>query len=148
MKSVFDKTTRDELIYRISSLNENSAAEWGKMNISQMLQHCTLCEEMYLGKRKYKRTLFGRLFGKLALKNLLKDERPLQPNAPTGLAFKIQETSGNVEEEKLKWISLIEEYIHYSNHNFEHWFFGRMKKDQVGYFVYKHADHHLRQFKS
>lgn len=30
MKTVFDKTTRDELINRINTLNENSIAQWGQ----------------------------------------------------------------------------------------------------------------------
>ena len=38
MKTIFDKTTRDELIYRIDSLNENNTPQWGKMNIYQMEQ--------------------------------------------------------------------------------------------------------------
>ncbi len=31
MKTVFDKSTRDELIGRINLLNESSTAQWGKM---------------------------------------------------------------------------------------------------------------------
>jgi hypothetical protein len=146
MKSVFDKATRNELTERIHSLNENSRPQWGKMNIYQMLKHCTLCEEMWLGKKKYKRVFLGRVFGRLGLKNLLKDETPLKHGSPTGAAFKIKEVSGDIDGEKDKWISLIEEYAHYSNNDFEHWFFGKMTKDQVGWFVYKHTDHHLRQF--
>jgi hypothetical protein len=42
----------------------------------------------------------------------------------------------------------MEAYANYSNNNFTHWFFGKMTKDQVEYFVYKHTDHHLRQFNS
>ena len=113
-----------------------------------MLKHCTLCEEMYLGKKKYKRAFIGRLFGRIGLKNLMKDDMPLQRNAPTSAAFKIKESDGDVNAEKKKWISLTEEYAHYSNDDFEHWFFGKMTKDQVGCFVYKHTDHHLRQFNS
>lgn len=146
MKTIFDKATRDELIIRIDSINESSTAKWGKMNVYQMLKHCTVCEEMYLGKKTYKRTLIGRLFGKIALKNLLKDETPMQANAPTSPDFKIKEISGDVPAEKMKWISLINEYAHYSNNELVHWFFGKMTKEQVGYFVYKHTDHHLRQF--
>src|SRR5665811_1582683 len=107
MKSIFDKTTRDELINRINLLNENSTAQWGKMNIYQMLKHCTLCEEMYLGKKKYKRAFIGRVFGKIGLKNLLKNENPLQRNSPTSSEFKIKEISGDVIAEKFKWIALI-----------------------------------------
>jgi len=148
MKTVFDKTTRDELINRIHSLNENSTAQWGKMNIYQMLRHCTLCEEMYLGKKAYKRALIGRIFGRMGLRNLMKDDKPLKPNSPTSADFIIQEKEGNVLAEKMKWIALMQEYAQYRENGFTHWFFGKMTKEQVGYFVYKHTDHHLRQFNS
>ncbi len=145
MKTVFDKTTRDELINRIHLLNENGTAQWGKMTIYQMIKHCTLWEEMMLGKRAYKRTLLGYLFGKIALKGLLKDENPMMRNAPTVPAFKVK-GNGNVSSEKAKWISLIEEHAHISPSNPRHPFFGKITKEQIGYLVYKHTDHHLRQF--
>lgn len=146
MKTVFDKSTRAELIERINTLGESSKPLWGKMNVYQMLKHCVLCEEMYLGKQQYKRKFIGRLFGRIALTNLLKDEKPMQRNAPTADAFIVTETSGDIIAEKKKWISLVEEYGRYDNDGFQHWFFGKMTKEQVGYFVYKHTDHHLRQF--
>ena len=148
MKTVFDKTTRDELTGRIKTLDENSMPQWGKMNIYQMLKHCNLAEEMYLGKKKYNRVLLGRILGKIALKNLLKDETPMARNAPTSPHFKVTETEGDVIAERDKWIALIGEYANYSNPDFEHWFFGKMTKEQIGHFVYKHTDHHLRQFNS
>ena len=146
MKSVFDKITREDLVTRISALNENNKAQWGKMTLSQMIRHCILCEEMYQGKTTYKRAFIGRLFGKTGLKSLLKDESPIKRNSPTSPHFIIKETTGNIPSEKDKWISLIKEYDQYPNNDFEHWFFGKMTKEQVGYFVYKHTDHHLRQF--
>jgi Protein of unknown function (DUF1569) len=145
MKTIFDKTTREELISRINSLNENSSAQWGKMNVYQMLKHCTIWEEMILGKKKYKQLFMGRLFGKMALRNNLKDEKPLGRNSPTMPGFKITE-NGNVEEQKKKWIALIEEEKDFANHDFVHPFFGKMTKEQIGHFAYKHTDHHLRQF--
>jgi hypothetical protein len=148
MKTIFDKTTREELVARINSVNDNSTAQWGKMNVYQMLKHCALAEEMYLGKKKYGRVFLGRVFGKMALKNLLKDERPMGRNAPTLADFKITESNGDVESEKKRWIKLMGEYGDFSNQYLVHWFFGKMSKEQVGYFVYKHADHHLRQFNS
>jgi hypothetical protein len=148
MKTIFDKTTRDELITRINTLDENSKAQWGKMNVYQMLKHCTLAEELYLGKSTHKRVLLGRLIGKMALKNLLKDERPMGRNAPTSDAFIVKEITGDVASEKRKWMALTEEYTNFSEPYFVHWFFGKMTKEQLGYFVYKHTDHHLRQFNS
>ncbi|MEO6405502.1 MAG: DUF1569 domain-containing protein [Ferruginibacter sp.] len=146
MKSIFDKATRDELIERVNSLNENSTAQWGKMNVSQMMKHCTQWDEMALGKKNYKQSFIGKLFGKMALKNMLNDE-PIKQNLPTVPDFKIKEDI-NFAEEKEKWISLIGEYESFSNDNFIHPFFGTMSKENTGKIVYKHVDHHLQQFKS
>ena len=148
MKTIFDKTTRDELINRINTLTENSTAQWGKMNIYQMLKHCTLWEEMILGRVKCKRVFIGRLLGKMALKSSLKDDKPMMRNAVTSPELKVKEVDGDIASEKAKWIALIEEHAHFSNPEFVHPFFGRMTKEQVGYHTYKHTDHHLRQFNS
>lgn len=130
MKTVFNKTTRDELIARIKLLDENSAAKWGKMNIYQMLKHCTLWDEWVAGKQKNAQILLGRLFGRMALKNVLKDEKPLSRNSPTIPELRINKLgeNGDVASEKAKWISLIEAYDHYPNAEFVHTFFGKMTK--------------------
>lgn len=148
MKTIFDKTTRDELINRINLLNPTSSAQWGKMNIYQMLKHCTLWDGWILGKGeyKYKQIFFGRIFGKMALKDMIKDESPLRRNVPTLAELKVNETNGDVTSEKKKWIALIENYANYSNPNFIHSFLGKMTTEQIGYLAYKHTDHHLRQF--
>jgi hypothetical protein len=144
MKSVFAKESRDELINRINLLNENSTPQWGKMNVSQMIKHCTQWDEMALGKRIYKQSFIGKLFGKMALKDMVKDE-PIKRNLPTVPSFKIKE-NGNVEDEESKLINSINEYASFSNENFIHPFFGRMTKENTGIMVYKHVDHHLKQF--
>jgi hypothetical protein len=144
MKTIFDKSTRDELIKRIDSLNENSIAQWGKMNVSQMLRHCTRWDEMALGKTKYKQSFLGKLFGKTALRDMMKDE-PMKKNLPTVPSFKIKNNT-DVAAEKRKWIQLLQEYEHFSNDGFIHPFFGAMTKENTGYVAYKHSDHHLRQF--
>lgn len=148
MKSVFDKVTRDELTSRINNLNENSTRQWGKMNVGQMLEHCVRAEESYLGKVHYRRVFMGYLFGKIALKNMLKDDSPVKRNMPTKPEFVVTGTYDNIEEGKKRWIKLIEEYGQCMKPIFVHFFFGPMTKEQLGYFVYKHADHHLRQFNS
>lgn len=146
MNSVFETSIREELIKRINSLKDNHNAQWGKMNAFQMAKHCTHCDDMFLGKIKIKRVLIGRLIGKMILKKSLKDNSPFGKNSPTAPILTTTNDSGDIELQKKEWISRIEEYAHYNNPNFVHPFFGAMKKDQVGYFVYKHTDHHLRQF--
>lgn len=145
MKTVFDKGTREELVQRINMVDESAKPLWGKMNVYQMLRHCVLFEEMMHGKTIYRRVFLGRIFGRAGLKNMLKDE-PMKRNEHTGAAFKIKETAGDIQAEKQKWITLIEAYGHFANEGFVHSFFGKMSNEQVGYFAYKHTDHHLRQF--
>ncbi len=112
-----------------------------------MLKHCTLCEEMMQSKQNHKRMFMGRVFGKMALKSVLKDEVPLRHSTPTIPEFVIT-TNGDVELQKEEWIARIKQYEHFSNPNFVHVFFGKMTEEQIGYMVYKHIDHHLRQFNS
>ena len=146
MKSILDQTTRDELISRINSIDENSTAQWGEMNVYQMLKHCTLWEEMLLGKRQYRQSFLGRLFGKVALKNILKDEA-MKPNLPTVPSFKVRD-NGDVTTAKTEWINLIAEHARQKNAGFVHPFFGKLTAEQAGIIAYKHIDHHLRQFNS
>jgi hypothetical protein len=147
MKTIFDKSTRDELIARIQALSPKSQPQWGKMNLYQMLKHCALWDEWMQGKRKYERRAFlGRIFGRMALKNSLKDDGPMMRNAMTLPELKIPEETGDCECRKTRWITAIEEYAKFSNPGFVHYFFGKMTEEQMGYFAYKHADHHLRQF--
>ena len=145
MKTIYDKKVSNELLTRIQSITASDKALWGKMDAFQMLRHCAMSEEMYLGKKNYKRLFIGRIFGKLALGRILKNEDPMKQNNPTHPDFKIT-GSGNFELEREKWIALLNQYEKFSNHSFVHPFFGAMNKEQIGYYVYKHTDHHLRQF--
>jgi len=146
MKTTLDKATRDELISRIGNLNESSQAQWGKMNVSQMLRHCTAWEELISGRQKFKQAFIGRVFGKMALRGMLKDEAPLRRNTPTSPEFKITTNDGNVKAEKEKWIKLLQDHGKFTHDGIAHPFFGKMTLEQVGYMAYKHSDHHLRQF--
>lgn len=146
MKSVFETATREELKSRIVSLGEQNKASWGKMNVYQMVRHCTLCEDMFLGKLKIKRVFIGRLIGRMVLNKSLKDDKPFGKGSPTSALLKTTGESGNIEQQKKEWISRLEQYNGYADVNFVHPFFGPMTKEEIGFFAYKHADHHLRQF--
>ncbi len=148
MNTIFEKSIREKLISRINALNVNRPAQWGKMNVYQMLRHCTLWDEMILRNKKYKRAFIGLVLGKIFLKKEMRDDSPMRQNNPTIPELTIKETNGNIESEKRKWISLISEYSAYSfpDYSFVHPFFGKMTKEQIGYHAYKHTDHHLRQF--
>lgn len=149
MKTIFDENTRDELIKRINSLTEKSARQWGKMSLYQMLEHCTIWDEWIQGKSKlkHKQSFLGLIFGKMALKATVNNDRPMKKNMPAGY-LKVKNTDGDIDVQKKKWSDRMADYQNFSNFGFIHDFFGRMTKEEIGIFAYKHADHHLRQFSS
>jgi hypothetical protein len=100
------------------------------------------------GKRPISEHFLDFLLGRIALNQLMKDDKPKKRNSPTKKEFIISENTSNLWEDKMKWISLIGEYENYSKQYFIHWFYGKMTKEQVGISVFKHIDHHLRQFDS
>jgi hypothetical protein len=148
MKTIFDEQVRKELIDRISSLHENSARQWGKMTVYQMTKHCTIWDEWVLGvgDQTYKQSFPGMIFGKLALKSEVWADKPMKKGMPAGKLLTVKETGGDVELQKKKWIQRVNDYASFSNTRFVHDFFGRMTKEEIGIFAFKHADHHLRQF--
>jgi hypothetical protein len=148
MKTIFDKNIRETLINRIEQIDEEKKAEWGKMNVFQMLNHNTYWNAWILGNddHTYKQAFMGKIFGKIALKKMIENEKPFDKNIPTSDQFKPKGLNGDLESEKSKWISLVTKYENYNNPNFIHDFFGKMTKEQIGILVYKHTDHHLRQF--
>jgi hypothetical protein len=89
MTTVFDPSTREELIRRIRTVDESSTARWGRMNVYQMVRHCTLWEAWIQGKppRRYKQEFLGRVFGRMALRRETRDDRPIARNVPTSKAF-------------------------------------------------------------
>jgi hypothetical protein len=151
MKTMFDKTVREEVLNRVRSVSKAHKAKWGKMNVFQMARHCSTWDSWILGKDQYKDHVYtqdflGRLFGKMALRSNTKNDKPIGRNMPAGKDFVIKEKEGDVEAQKAIWMDLITGYEHFSNDRFIHDFFGKMSKEQIGIFAYKHVDHHLRQF--
>ena len=144
MKSIFEKETREELLKRIELVDEKRVALWGKMTVSQMIKHCNQWDEMALGKVKYKQSLLGKLFGKMALKGMLKDAE-IKKNLPTVPSFAIKDQP-DFATEKRKWLNLVAEYENLKSDGIMHPFFGALNKERTGIFAYKHANHHLLQF--
>lgn len=148
MKTIFDSTTREELIRRIGFLKKDSHPVWGKMNIYQMTKHNTLWNEWVLGKEnfEYKQDFLGRILGKMALRSNTKDDRPIGKNLPAGKSFIVNAREGDFQAEISTWIEQVNAYHNFSNDKFIHDFFGKMTREEIGIFAYKHNDHHLRQF--
>ncbi|HKG07593.1 MAG TPA: DUF1569 domain-containing protein [Pedobacter sp.] len=146
--TILNKETREELINRINALHTDHKAQWGKMNVCQMAKHCTKWNDWVQGKNKpeYKQGFLGLIFGRMVLEGSVKDNSPIKKNMPAGDAFTVKDANIDLAVQKEIWIRQVSGYEHFSNPEFIHDFFGKMTKEQIGIFAYKHLDHHLRQF--
>ena len=146
MKTIFHPDTESELIERLNTLTSDSHARWGKMTANQMLTHCRLWDEMMQEKLQVKRMFAGRIFGRMALKSVLKDETPLARNTPSAPELIVHQPSNDLETLKQTSIKSIRALAKLETPLIFHPFFGNMTREQVGRMAYKHHDHHLRQF--
>ncbi|MEP7163124.1 MAG: DUF1569 domain-containing protein [Ferruginibacter sp.] len=147
MQSLFDTAAYNEVTNRMNKLSAQSAAQWGRMNVSQMLAHCKVAFMVPLSEKKLSRMFVGRIIGPL-IKSKLYNESPWKQNLPTAPNFIIKDER-NFEQEKKELLELINKFHKAGTtgiSKYPHPFFGKFTPEQWGMSMYKHLDHHLRQF--
>lgn len=147
MKSLFEKSAYNEINDRINRLSAESQRQWGKMNAAQMLAHCKEAFKVPLSKKSPPKIYPFALFGWM-MKSKLYNNDPWKQNLPTAPNFKIQDNR-DFNTEKSELTALISRFHQSSPADVEkiiHPVFGRFTGPQWGMSMYKHLDHHLRQF--
>lgn len=145
MKSIFEPDVQKELIDRLNRLTSQSASQWGKMNVAQMLAHCAKGFQVPVGDLTIRPTFLrhiGRFFKSMAL-----NDKPFSKNSPTAAEFLITDQR-DFETEKKNFIQAFYKFSQ-GEHAIvldRHAFFGPMKPVEWGIFMFKHTDHHFRQF--
>ncbi len=145
MKSIFEKDAQNEIRERLARLNAQSPAAWGKMNAAQMLAHCTASMKVPVGDLAIKKTwvrFIGRMFKDMAV-----NDTPFKKNSPTAAEFQIRDPR-DFDVEKKNFLSAFTKISAGPSTVvcFEHSFFGPFTPDDWGRLLYKHTDHHFRQF--
>lgn len=147
MKNLFEEEAIVEIKNRIEKLNNKSQPNWGKMNVAQMLAHCTKALDMATGKINPPRIFAGRLLGPF-FKSTYHNEKPFAKGSPTvKLIEVIDERDFNKEKDSLKFaLDHLEKGGEYQFTLHPHPFFGHFSPLHWSTGMYKHLDHHLRQF--
>lgn len=149
MKNLFDTAAANQIKSRLEKLEPHSERRWGKMTAPQMLAHCSIGLQWAIGELvPEKLPLPSRLLGRLVKPLVLRNESPLRQNAPTSKSLIVaDERDLNQERDRLS--ELIDKFTAggaarcTSN---PHSFFGELTPDEWAILMYKHLDHHLRQF--
>lgn len=147
METLFEKQALDKSIARIHQLRADMPPIWGKMNATQMLDHCSETMKVVRDQKQIKRSFISYILGSMLKKNFYND-KPFHKNSPTHADFIITSTS-DFEQAKQQ---LIDHLTAFHEGGIEkctaapHAFFGKITKEQWGIGMYKHLDHHLQQF--
>ncbi|GAF64695.1 hypothetical protein BTS2_1591 [Bacillus sp. TS-2] len=147
MKDIFDQLHTKEILDRIDLLGSDTKAQWGKMNTSQMLAHCSSFQDIAMGNHLPPRSWLGIVVGKLAAP-IFYNDKPLPQNMSTISTLIINnQREFETEKEKLKQklITFQSDGPHKCTTH-PHPFFGKLTSEQWGKGIYKHLDHHLKQF--
>jgi hypothetical protein len=147
MKNIFDHINTAEILKRIDKLSPTSQPQWGKMDVAQMLAHCSSFQDIAMGSSFPPRSWLGLIVGRFA-KHIIYNDKTLPHNMSTIPTILIaDDREFETEKEKLK-----QKIITFQNNgpekctNHPHPFFGKLTSEQWGKGIYKHLDHHLKQF--
>jgi hypothetical protein len=146
MKSIFEISTKNEIITRIEKLSPSSQGLWGTMQVAQMLAHCANAMDIATGKIKLPRqwiSVVGWLF-----KSSYSNNKNFPKNFKTVKGGAVTDEK-DFETEKKRLIQAIEDMHQGGEKNctpHPHPIMGKFSGQEWGTGMYKHLDHHLRQF--
>ncbi|HEU4632978.1 MAG TPA: DUF1569 domain-containing protein [Flavisolibacter sp.] len=146
-KNLLYPEVAQQIIERVQRLQATSKAQWGKMNATEMLLHCNLCnEQIFKGEAFVKRTTARQyLLRLLALYVAPHFKKGIRGDAKN-------ETKGRIgvwefESQKQRFTENIGRFLLQKEPlRLPHIAFGNLSTGQWGIAAYKHMDHHLRQF--
>ncbi|HTT21715.1 MAG TPA: DUF1569 domain-containing protein [Candidatus Sulfotelmatobacter sp.] len=147
MKNLFERETVDQLIARIDGLQPVAKRQWGKMDVAQMLAHCSAALDMASGKINPPRILIGRILGPL-VKPIYTNEKPFSQGNPTDKMLVVSDAR-DFSREQTRLKDCVREFHQGGEEKctrHPHPFFGHLTPPQWARGMYKHLDHHLRQF--
>jgi hypothetical protein len=148
MKNLYEPAAAKEIKDRIARLGPKNDRQWGKMNAAQAMAHCAIAMEWAVGDKTEPRMLSGRIFGPMVKAMALKDEAPMGKNAPTAKSLVVGDDR-DLSKECARLSALVERFAAAGPQGCTrnpHTFFGQMTPDEWSQLMYKHLDHHLRQF--
>ena len=148
MTHMFQSATIEKVKGRIAQLRPDSERQWGKMNAAQALAHCSGGIEMAMGEIRPPRALIGRILGPVVKPIAFKEEEPMRQNSPTIKSLLVTDERDLGREQK-RLYELIDQFAAAGPQGcttHPHSFFGKLTPEEWATLMYKHLDHHLRQF--
>jgi hypothetical protein len=149
LKNLFDAMAANQIKTRLGKLETRSERQWGKMTAPQMLAHCSLSMQWAVGEVvPDKLALSARLMGRVIKPLVFRNEDPLRRNSPTAKGLIVADQR-DLDKERERLSKLVDRFASggpAACTKNPHSFFGTMTPEEWAALMYKHLDHHLRQF--
>jgi len=143
---LLDTESEEQIINRIMKLSPTSQRSWGNMTVNEMLFHCRKVNNEILQAIQQNNTTtvkqkIMKTIGLYLMKGFPKGIK-------TGSKY-LPELMDNIDFKKVQ-SELIDSIREVSNYNHpiygKHPFFGQLNTKEWRRFIWKHMDHHLKQF--
>lgn len=147
MHSLFIPADREALSRRFAMLEPGARRQWGRMEPAQMLRHCAISLEDALGTRLVQQVFLGKLLTPFIRAQVF-GTKPFRRDASTDPTYVVADPR-DFQAELSRLATLIDRLVQRGAAKTEglvHPFFGGLSGEHWGRLVYKHLDHHLRQF--
>ena len=148
MQNLFTSKGAQTTIDRINQLTPETQAQWGKMNVAQMLAHLNVAYDMAMTNQYTKPGTLKKFMLKMFIKNAVVGPKPYPKNGRTAPEFVISDERDFVAEKK-KLVDYINQVQKLGGAHFngkESHSFGPLNENEWNTLFSKHLDHHLTQF--
>ena len=149
MKNILAESDYAEIRERIMALSSKSPRQWGRMDVQQMLVHCTVQLKLAVGEMSSQRQGPSLMRSRLG-KRILFWNLPWPKGATTPKEMNIKTNNfllAELETQKRELLKYVDKAR--GEEQFEpHSFFGNLNREEWSRLIYKHLDHHLKQFGS
>ncbi len=143
--SLFDTSTREQILTRLKKLNATSQAQWGKLDAPRMLAHVidtfevTFAERPVEVKKNWLNSAIGRWL-------IIDAPLPWPKGAPSSPVFWVT-TPGEFETDRARVRGYVERFGKGTNQKFgPSPLMGQLSPEQWSRMHYRHLDWHLKQF--
>jgi len=145
-ETIFNPAHFRAIYNRTVELKPGAQRQWGKMNLVQMLNHLKVAtgSAIKVYKLDNESNFLYRTVIKFVVLRILK-RLPKNAAAPEG--FKIEMNNDlDFDAEKKQLLDILRKAYRSQYDSYPHPSFGMMSREEWGRLIYRHFDHHLRQF--
>lgn len=146
MASLWEPERQQELYERITRLQADTPRRWGTMNAGQMLQHLDRAYKNAMGVLPVSKIFWGFITSLTPVKKLMIYKIPWKKNLPTAPEYVVADAV-DFDAARAAFLESLQiittgDVVRFAAHPI----FGQLSYEDWGALLYKHTDHHLRQF--